>query len=631
MSGARLGADAIARFNVPILDSALDLIPGASASNSGGSRNERLFFVRGFDRFQVPLSIDGVRVYLPADNRLDAGFFLTSDLAEIQVQKGYVSVLDGPGGLGGAVNLVTRKPETPLEVHFRAGAVLGRDGSANGSSAYGSIGSLQDGYYVYASGAQTDISRSQLPGDFIATVNEGGGFRDHSKRNNWRVNVKAGLLPNETDEYTLSYTKQGGEKEAPLHTSDPIASQRFWAWPYWDIDSIYFLSTTAIDDTAQVETKAYYNTFKNGLFAYDNATYTTQTLGRAFRSYYDDEAYGGSVQGEMPLGEGNALKAAVHFRRDVHVEYQTSFAPTMFTEPEQENREDTWSLAVEDRFRLTPHLEVIAGASYDWRNLHAAEDYTGGAYIYYPLADSHAWNGQGALIYTIDADTIIYANVSHRTRFPTIFERFSTRFGGATSNPNLKPERATNAEFGVRAALKDDAQIDAALFHSDVSDVIVSVPFVFQGTNITQSQNVGDGEYFGVEISADAAIAKDTTAGLRYTYTHRTLDNPANAAFKLTGLPAHQAFAYITYSLSDSLTLSPNIQAASKRWTVTTNGAAYYRTGSYTLLNFSADYKVTENVSLSAGVKNLFDANYALTDGFPEEGRNFFLNVTANF
>ncbi len=63
--------------------------------------------MRGFDRFRVPLYMDGVRIYLPADNRLDFNRFLTADLSEVQVQKGYVSVLNGPGGLGGAINLVS--------------------------------------------------------------------------------------------------------------------------------------------------------------------------------------------------------------------------------------------------------------------------------------------------------------------------------------------------------------------------------------------------------------------------------------------------------------------------------------------------------------------------------------------
>ena len=56
-------------------------------------------YVRGFDRWRVPLYIDGVRVYLPYDNRLDLGRFLTVDISEVQIAKGYASVLDGPGGL----------------------------------------------------------------------------------------------------------------------------------------------------------------------------------------------------------------------------------------------------------------------------------------------------------------------------------------------------------------------------------------------------------------------------------------------------------------------------------------------------------------------------------------------------
>jgi len=93
-------------------------MPGVAASNSGGTRNERLIFVRGFDRFQVPLSIDGIRVYLPADNRIDFNRFLTPDLGEVQIRKAFVSVLDGPGAMGGAINLVTSKPTSGSPIPY---------------------------------------------------------------------------------------------------------------------------------------------------------------------------------------------------------------------------------------------------------------------------------------------------------------------------------------------------------------------------------------------------------------------------------------------------------------------------------------------------------------------------------
>lgn len=637
IAASTLSAEDMYTFKTDTLDRALDLVPGAASSNTGGSRNERLIFVRGFDRFQVPLSIDGVRVYLPADNRLDFGFFLTADLAEVQVQKGYVSVLDGPGGMGGAVNLVTRKPSQPFEAEARAGLLLGEDASTNGVTTYGSVGSRQGQYYVQASGALTDVAHTQLSHKFTPTATENGGYRDLSDRQNWRLNFKAGFTPNDTDEYSLSYTKQSGEKIAPLHVTDPVNSQRNWTWPYWDIDSVYFLSSTNVGDKTKLKTKAYYNTFKNLLSAFDNRNLTTQTLGRSFNSYYDDYAYGGSVQLESDIADNDTLKAAILYRRDSHTEWQEVFSPRNFTEPDQVTREDTWSFALENRFNITPALDLVTGVSYDFRDLKRAEDYidptatAAGSYVYYGLSDSPAWNEQAALIYSFSETGSVYVSASNRTRFPTLFDRFSSRFGGATSNPALKPERALNLEAGLKQTVADNTRLEAAVFHSDVNNVIVSVPFIFQGQSVSQSQNVGDGEYYGFEASVDSRISDAATLGLRYTYTKRNIDNPASAVFQLTGLPGHQAFAFLKYDVMPDLTLTPNINAASKRWTVTTNGATYYKIGGYVLFNTDLDCRVTSNVGVSLSVKNLFDKNYSLTDGFPEEGRTFQINVRTQF
>ncbi len=240
ISGSTVTEEELRTFDRASLDEALDLIPGANSANTGGSRNERLIFVRGFDRFQTTLSIDGVRVFLPADNRIDFGRFLTADLAEVQVSKGYVSVLNGPGGLGGAVNLVTRKPSKPFEAEVVGGITTDAQGQKNSYSVSALVGTRQDSFYLQASGAQTERDSWRLSGDFnpIVPALEDGGARGNSASQDWRVNLKAGWTPNDTDEYALSYMKLSGEKNAPYHVSD-TASTRFWTWPYWDIESVY--------------------------------------------------------------------------------------------------------------------------------------------------------------------------------------------------------------------------------------------------------------------------------------------------------------------------------------------------------------------------------------------------------
>jgi len=632
MSRSVLTADEMQDFNRTHLDDAMSLIPGVTATNGGGPRNERMINVRGFNGFQVPISIDGIRVYLPADNRLDFARFLTSDVAAVQVAKGYVSVLNGPGGMGGAINLVTSKPSEALEGEVSAGLDLDRSLDYGGANGFARLGTRQGKFYAQASGAWTERDHFTLARSFTPTPSENGGEREHSDTEDWRINLKAGYTPNDTDEYSLSYTKQEGDKSAPASVSDPIAQQRYWEWPYWDVESLYWLSTTQLDEGSELtlKTRAYYNGFDNGLYSYDDFDRTQQTLRKAFRSYYDDEAYGGSLElGGKLLGR-HSLTGAFHYRRDKHVEWQDVYAPTPMTEPRQTMTEDTYSAALETTLRPADDIDVVAGLSYDWRDLRRAEDWTDGDFVYYPLADSHAWNWQGAVIYRHSADGQVYANISSRTRFPTLFERFSSRFGGATSNPDLRSERALNLEAGLSQTVNSHLSVDASLFYSDVSNVIQSVSILFDGEEIDQSQNVGDGEFYGAELAATATINDWLSLGGNYTYTHRRITGEGHQPVQSTGVPKHKAFFYATARATEQLTLTPTLEISSDRWTQDSN-RLYYQTGGYALLGLKAAYAVTSQVEVAAGVRNLLDENYQLTDGFPEAGRSYYLTTHLTF
>lgn len=640
VGGTSITNDAMWTFSKDTLDQSLALAPGVAASNSGGSRNEQLIFVRGFDRWQVPLSIDGIRMYRPADNRIDFSSFLTADVSEVQIAKGYTSVLNGPGGLGGAINLVTKKPTKAVDGEIQGGMIFGTDGQYEGYKTYASLGTRQKGYYAQVSGALLDTDGWYLSDDFAPTAVENGGERDHSYKDNWQVNAKIGLTPNATDDYSITYQKINSGKGAPYHINDPVATQRYWDWPNTEQENIYWLSHTKVGEASFVESKLYYTAFSDQLNSYDDPAQTTQSTPKAFRSKYDDWAAGGSILAGTEITSWDTLKASFHYRRDQHAETQgynvrgVSCGSTRpcFMEPEQLDVEDTYSVAVENTVHVTKRLDVVAGISYDWRNLYKAEEFTTDQGMFeYDKKDSDAFNWQSAVIYRYNNTDSVHASVSDRTRFPTIFERFSSRFGGATSNPGLLPEQATNYEIGWSSNFARNSQVSAAVFYSDVTDMIQSIPFIFNGNAVSQSQNVGDGNFYGVEFSMDYALSNNLLIGGNITWLRRNVTNPSNPEFELTGMPEVKGIVYMTYKVTDALSITPSVEFANDRWTVTTDGEDYYRTGAFALANIQAEYDFDDKTSLMLAARNLLDEDYQLTDGYPEAGRTFFANMRTKF
>ncbi|MDP3553247.1 MAG: TonB-dependent receptor [Methylocystis sp.] len=632
-------------FARPTLDSAVNIAPGVNSQISGNSRNEQNIYVRGFDRWQVPLTVDGVRVYLPVDNRLDFARFLTADIAEVQIAKGYVSVLDGPGGMGGQINLVTRRPTREIEAEWRTRFDFGRDGTFLGPMTYGFVGTKKDMYYAQLSGTFQNYDGWMLPASYRSTLAQGPGMRGQSATQDYNVNARVGVTPNATDEYSLSFSRQEGQKGAPLHTTDPISTQRFWRWPYWRVQNLYFLSRTQLNDAAYVKTRGYWSKFDNSLVSYDDPSFIKQSLPKSFNSAYADYALGAEVEAGAQIGDIDTLKALFFYRMDNHAEWQENFGVNIrntrtgcvtsvpcYTQPVISSIEDTYSAAVENTFHPRQDIDIVAGFSYDWRHLRQAQGFAvpQGVINYQPI-DVQAPNYQGAAIWRYNDTDRVYFNGSSRTRYPTLFERFSTRFGGATSNPTLMPERAANFDLGWSSLIAPGMRVSVDVFYSLVDKLIQSVPAPQFGANVTQSQNVGGGRFWGAEISADYFVREDFSLGGNVTFIRRRVYSPSILNFQPTGVPDFKMFLYAGYRPIPQLTLTPSLEVADARWTTVTNGNWYYRTGAYCLTNFNVDYAPGDNIKFSAGVRNAFDDYYVLADGYPSPGRTFYLASKVNF
>lgn len=611
--------DEMRLFDRNDLADAVDLLPGVTLSETG-ARNEKMVYIRGFDMKHVPIFLDGIPIYVPYDGYPDLSRFNTFDLSEVVVSKGFTSVLYGPNTMGGAINMVSRRPVKEFELNAGAGYASG-----NTYHGFGNLGSNQGKWYIQAGASYINRDHFSVSDDFSPTIVQGNGERVNSYQQDWKVNLKVGLTPNETDEYAISYIKQKAEKGSPPYSgTDPSEWVRWWQWPTWDKESIYVNTNTAVYDKSYVKTRVYWDRFDNSLFGYDDETYSTQTFKSSFRSHYDDYTYGGSMEAGTQLLPRNFFKVALHLKDDVHQEHNEG-------NPVQRFEDRILSVGLEDTIDLTSKFYSIVGVSYDRLQTVEAQDLdkATGRLPSFPLSVSDAFNPQGGLFYKVTETGTLHASIAAKSRLPSLKDKYSYRFGTTLPNPDLSPERSINYEIGYRDLLFKRLTIEANVFFSDVSDFILfkTIPDPDNpGKNIDQNQNVGNIRQYGVELGVSGQILSCLKGG--FNYTHIQYDNQSSTD-RLLNIPHNKVFAYLEYF--------PPLKGLSLVGSVEYNGARYSSTDGvrvaeeYALVNTKAIYEVYKGLSIEGGIYNITDEDYAIDEGYPLEGRNYFVNLRYKF
>ncbi|MCW0220861.1 MAG: TonB-dependent receptor [Prosthecobacter sp.] len=591
------------------LAEALRLSPGVTMSQTG-PRNETGVNVRGFDLRQVPVFIDGIPVYVPYDGYVDLRRFTTADVAQIRVSKGFSSALYGANTLGGAINIVSRKPERPVEGDLLTGWF-----QEGGYQAALNVGFRQGPWYAQLSGSFLDADSYPLSDDFTSNSRENGGSRDNAYREDWRFSAKVGYTPNDTDEYALGYSLQRGEKGNPVYAGDdPLQSVRFWQWPRWDKQTVYLITQTEIAKDTYLKTRWYWDQFKNTLFAYDDAHYDSQKAGRSFQSFYDDWTVGGSLEIGTQLGANNTLKAAVHGKFDRHKEHNDGADFYTFEDM-------TWSLGLEDTHEFTDRFSAVAGLSYDRRSVEEAVDTNTGVALGGEAFAS--WNPQMGFFYDLTEAHRLHLTVARKSRFPTIKDRYSYRLGQAIPNSDLEPETAVHYELGYEGVLHDSLTVRANVFAAEIEDTIQRVDNVQPGR--FQLQNVGESRHIGAEFGWDWKPNEVFQWTVNYAYLDR--QNLSQPNVRLIDTPRHSFFTYAEIRPLNWLSVIPSVEYNGSRYSTSYGSEA----GAWAIANLKVAVRLPHEITLSAGVNNVFDRNYALTEGYPEAGRVFFVNMKVEF
>jgi iron complex outermembrane receptor protein len=655
---------------------AVDYLPGVAIDHSTSGRNEADLRMRGFSsRGQVPFFIDGIPVSMPYDGAIDFNRFLASDIAEVQVSKGFSSPLLGPNALGGSVNIVTRQPEKKIQ-----GDVLMGTGSADTLLSSANLGSRWQKFYLQGSFDWLQSDYVPLSGNFTPNNFQPTYDRINTDTRDSKYSGRFSWTPKGEDQYTFSWINQKGEKGVPLYAG-PNSAATFNAfsyrrWPYWDKTGYYLITNTGLGESSSIKFRAYYDQFPNEFDFYDNANFSTMNKTSSNHSYYKDHSAGGSAEFTTRALNRNLISASFVFRDDTHKEIleYPALSPYPFISPTLIDRNRTYSIGVQDILTLTARFRATLGFSADYMKGVQVQKFNGANTALIPVTcaaepnntsfegcTAQVWNynPQASLSYTLTSLDTIFFTVSDRGRFPLLKESYSYSLGKGIANPDLKPEHNTSFNAGYSHAFPGKTVMQIDYFYNRLRDAIQAVYIKDPGGTTaplcsntgtqagycSQNVNVARESHQGFEASIRSSPLPRLMLDANYSYLNRNLvydfgshidisqvltsvvilpTYPKNKIiFNATLRLPHDILAIGNYRYEGGITLQDT--------TYKTAPANLPFATSYGTVDIGGLVPIASGFSVQAGVKNLFDRNYYYTAGYPEAGRNWYLNGRFRF
>jgi outer membrane receptor protein involved in Fe transport len=259
-------------------------------------------YVRGFERHQTKVLIDGIPVYEPFRKVFDLSMIPAGIIDKIKIVKGPSSVLYGANTMGGVVNVITKK---------RAGKPLteltcscGRDGTQRYQIDHGA-GFGKFNYWLSGSYGTSDGFRLSKKYNSDAQVSpfEDGGLRDNSDYSRRALALSLGFRPSEDGEVNFSFLINDGEAGLPVPPNPTKLTEgsESYHWRFKDKDrwQAGFVSRFKPTSWLSVKGSGFYANTKITLDAYSDGTFG-EIL---YSNFSDSRSIGGFLHARLHHGQ----------------------------------------------------------------------------------------------------------------------------------------------------------------------------------------------------------------------------------------------------------------------------------------------------------------------------------------
>lgn len=587
----------IARKQYRTIDEALRSEPSLQISRSGGPGKLSSIFSRGTNANHTLVLLDGIELNDPSttDGRVDLGSFALDDVERIEVLYGSQGTLYGSDAIGAVINVVTKTGKGPPtgSVQLEGGSFGTFNQAASLRGGADTVNYALNVQHLRTTGISATPSRFAPPGE----------SNDHDTFDNVTVGTKLGWQATETLSFGLvgRYSRTANDLDLNVF---PIQS---------DNDS----RTTGEQYAVRGEGK---------LVAFGGRT--EHRLGIAYTRYdrHDRDDRDPINAFDFLRDDNVGTKLKFDLQNDVRV-----LPGHVFTLGLETEKETIDSALTSDSLFGPFSSSADAGA----RNnaVYLQDQFEVGYGLFGALGvrvDDHENFGTEptwrAALGWRSAETGTTVRGSYATGFkaPSLYQLYGSSisgFGVFTGNPNLQPEESRTWEAGVEQRLFGGRlTLGATYFDTEVENLI-------QG-GATTNVNVGNASLTGVEASLSAEIAPEVRFGIRYTYL---VPRDEDADTDLLRRARHRGYADLSIRATENLTLTPEVVYVGERLDIDAATFATIRVPGYTLVNFAASYRITDNLTGFGRLTNLLDKDYEDPDGFSQPGAGIFVGMRATY
>lgn len=588
------------------LDEVLELLPGLYMRT--GADGVPRVDLRGFRSRHVILLLDGIPLNSTFDGNFDPSLIPVESIEKIKISYGTHSVLYGDGGLGGVINIVTKRGKKGIH-----GMALGEVGEGDQYLGSFNFSGVHDKVDFFVSGSLLDRNGFRLSDDFDKTSAEDGGIRENSdkRRSNFFANVNFAPSDKVLIGAVFNYLKgEFGKPSTTIFPQDDFSNpQRYERMDNFEGYSGHLSLSYDLPGPFGLRSWLFFNQLTEEENRYDDGNFDSITQRGAFHHDIETRIKGASLQTTYDMKTAGFLTLGLKGRAEEWEVDGYDITRNGRVDVRDERDIAVYSAALEYEVVFLKNLGLVLGYSHNWLEKDERDD-NDGSY----LVGAH---------YDIHENTRIKASFARKIRFPDIRQLYDPDRG----DPDLKTEKSNNYEVGIEQKLPLNSKATLTVFLIDVDDYIEFIETVSD-----RFVNFNEYQFKGVELTAENRCVKNLLLRIGYTYTYTKDKSPNTERDELQYRPKHTVAFEDKYSFDFGLSVYMNVMhVADQVFYSRTTPVEKKKLNDYTLVSIKINQELLKGrLNLYIGADNIFDEDYEESYGFPQPGRFIYGGIKVN-